>query len=117
MNGSTIWAMALLLSLSLHANLPDQMGAQQKSLGGCDTWAFDEVTESWICLGFLNSSTGTLLKTNCKNKYPIDPYAQCVCESQNAFIDSIVKCPTSPCIGAASLARTACIPKCSTIDE
>lgn len=59
---------------------------------------------------------GILTKKNCPAEYPNDAYAQCVCECQNKFIDATEKCPTDPCIGAASIARTTCILNCSQYD-
>ena len=68
-----------------------------------------------IALIVLLASNAMLVhgEEDCRGKYPRDIYAQCVCGCQNAFEKEIKKCPTEPCIGAAALARTACVAKCS----
>jgi hypothetical protein len=70
-----------------------------------------------IDTSYEGGGAGSLLKKDCNSEYPADKYSQCVCECQNRFIDEIKKCPTEPCIGAASLARTACIAGCSRMDD
>jgi len=55
-------------------------------------------------------------KEDCSNKYRDDKYAQCVCACQNKFEDDVIRCPTAPCIGAANIARTACISKCNVYE-
>lgn len=53
---------------------------------------------------------------DCKVKYPNDAYAQCVCECQNKFEATVLKCATEACFGAAAIMRTSCIAGCSKYD-
>lgn len=52
-------------------------------------------------------------KSECANAYPGDDFAQCACVCDKVLQDTINRSPEcQPCIGAARIARDACVVQC-----
>lgn len=105
----------------LHAQTPPRAGRGTQYQTGTDPCADLKGDEYFACVVANNSATGggsasggnVFVKVNCPQKYPGDLYAQCVCECDNTYNETMINCKTEACMGAAAILRTSCVAKCS----